>query len=190
MWKEGVHCQRFFEYKQWKRVFPVRSGDDEERTKSEAPSTQTADRLIRRAYEIIGAADRREDHSRDHFIADPWIEITGWHRHLRGFDHQKLKTYIELARGKEGDSHDNIAAVVSNAVNQPTRQIVKTDGLAKACRGTRRLIQRAFTIITLERISKATLQQVARKETGGSVKDYREFYSEQNVKTLRNYSSV
>ena len=64
------------------------------------------------------------------------------------------------------------------------------DGLAEACRGTKRLIQHAFTTITPENISKATLQQVARTETGGSVRDFREFYSQQNVKTLRNYMAV
>jgi hypothetical protein len=51
MWKEGVHCQRFFEYKQWKKVFPVRGGDGDERMRSDPRNAVAAKRLVQRAQD-------------------------------------------------------------------------------------------------------------------------------------------
>jgi len=178
-WEHGIWCQRFFEYKQWKRVFPVAGGPDQDRTEDEEYSAATAKRLVQRAQDIVEEAEKREDSTRDHFVADPWMGMTGWHRHLRGFDHQSLLAYVRPAAGEEGSAEAGAPATIESQSE-----------LAEACRGTKRLIQRAFTTITPERISKATLQQAARTETGGSVKDFREFYSQQNVKTLRGYMTV
>jgi superfamily II DNA helicase RecQ len=189
MWKEGVHCQRFFEYKQWKKVFPVRGGDGDERMRSDPRNAVAAKRLVQRAQDIVDEAEKREDTTRDHFVADPWMEMTGWHRHLRGFDHQSLLAYLRPATGEEGGFGEGIPVMVGRA-SESFAHTGEMDGLAEACRGTKRLIQHAFTTITPENISKATLQQVARAETGGSVRDFREFYSQQNVKTLRGYMTV
>jgi hypothetical protein len=117
------------------------------------------------------------------------MEMTGWHRYVRGFDHQSLLAYLRPAVGEEGGSGEEVS-VTTQRPGESTEHAGDIDGLAEAYRGTRRLIQRAFTTITPERISKATLQQVARTETGGSVRDFREFYSQQNVKTLRSYITV
>jgi hypothetical protein len=117
------------------------------------------------------------------------MEMTGWHRYLQGFDHQSLLAYLRPAVGEEGDSGGEVS-VTTQRTGESTEHAGDIHGLAEACRGIRRLVQHTFTIIIPERISKATLQQVARTETGGSVRDFREFYSQQNVKTLRGYMTV
>jgi superfamily II DNA helicase RecQ len=146
-----------------------------------------AKRLIQRANAIIDAAGEEEDSSRDHFVADPWMEMTGWHRHLRGFDHVKLLQHVRPANGEveaEGDKDGG------QREEEEVQGEVEVPGLAEACRGTKRIIQRAFVTCTPGRIPRAVLQQVCRTETGGSVKDLRTFYSQQNVSTIRKYMEV
>lgn len=184
MWDSGRWCQRFFEYRQWKRVFPVAGGDEDERNVAVEDSTNAAKRLVQQAKNIIEEAEKEEDASRDHFIANPWMEMTGWHRHLRGLDHKVLLAYIRPAVEENGGNVESGGSIPND------QQAEEADGLAEACRGTKRLIQRAFTTCTPEQIPKATLQTLLRTETAGSTKDFREFYSQQNVKTLRQYMAV
>jgi superfamily II DNA helicase RecQ len=149
-------------------------------------SVRAAKRLIQMAQAKIDAAGEKEDSSRDHFIADPWMEMTGWHRHLRGFDHKELLQNIRPAVGEvavEGEEMDRQEEV-------EVEEEAEIPGLAEACRGTKRMIQQAFVTCTPERIPRAVLQQVCRTETGGGVKDLRTFYSQQNVSTIRKYMEV
>jgi hypothetical protein len=71
VWEHGIWCQRFFEYKQWKRVFPVARGRVEEQTDGGKCSAATASKLVQRAQDIVDEAEKREDSTRDHFVADP-----------------------------------------------------------------------------------------------------------------------
>ena len=186
LWKEGERCQRIFEYRQWRRMFVV-EGRVETQAEGEKMGANEAKRLIQRATAIIDAAGEEEDSSRDHFVADPWMEMTGCHRHLRGFDHVKLLQHIRPAIGEVEAEGDKDGGQQEGAEVQGE---VEVPGLAEACRATKRIVQRAFVTCTPERIPRAVLQQVCRTETGGSVKDLRTFYSQQNVSTIRKYMEV
>jgi hypothetical protein len=154
LWKEGGRSQRFFEYRQWTRMFVV-EGPIETQPEGETSGANEAKRLIQRANAIIDAASEEEDSSRDHFVADPWMEMTGWHRHLRGFDHVKLLQHIRPAIGEVGAEGDKDGG---QRQEEEVQREVEVPGLADACRGTKRIIQRAFVTCTPERIPRAVLQ--------------------------------
>ena len=86
-----------------------------------------------------------------------------------------LLAYVRPVVGEDGGAEEGAAVTIGRL--QSIEHTRETDRLAEAYRVTKRLIQRAFTTITLEQILKATLQQVAQTETGGSIRDFYEFYS-------------
>jgi hypothetical protein len=124
---------------------------------SDPQNAIAAKRLVRRAQDIADEAEKREDTTRDYFVADPWMEMTGWYRHLRGFDHQSLLAYVRLVAGEEGGFEEGVLVIVGRA-SESFGHTGEMYGLAEAYRGTKRLIQHAFTTITPENVSKATLQ--------------------------------
>ena len=78
------------------------------------------------------------------FVANSWLSFTGWAGHLSQF------------QGKE-----QIQAFI-----QPTIDGDQTEKeLEDACRGTRRLIRRAFATCNPSTVSKAALESVNRRET-------------------------
>jgi len=58
-------------------VFPVAGGCGEEQTGGNEYSSATAQNLVQRAQDIADEAEKREDSTRDHFVADLWMEMTG-----------------------------------------------------------------------------------------------------------------
>ena len=87
-------CQRFFEYRQWQRYFAVSQGksvrihgqvdeEGEETTNAEAGLRE----VLRESRAKVKEAQQRQtvDGSFKRYVADPWLEFTGWHRHLKGF---------------------------------------------------------------------------------------------------------
>lgn len=111
MWDEGQSCQRFFEYRQWQQYFAVtQTSKGQEQEGNEATD---AEARVRQLLEESRAKteDARErqavDGSFKRYVADPWLEFTGWHRHLQEFQWDDLLRFVEPTarerkQGREG----------------------------------------------------------------------------------------
>jgi len=99
-------------------------------------------------------------------VANAWLSFTGWAGHLSQF------------KGKEQ----------IQSFTQPKVDCDQTEKeLEDVCRGTRRLIRRAFATCKPNTVNKAALESVNRRETGAGTNE-RPFYAGQQVKTIRKYS--
>jgi hypothetical protein len=94
MWEDKRWCQRFFEYRQWQRYFVVSRGaldEGDEHVEAEGKDQETIDtdvglrEVLREGRVKVEEARQRQtvDGSFKRYVADPWLEFTGWHRHYQ-----------------------------------------------------------------------------------------------------------
>jgi superfamily II DNA helicase RecQ len=168
LWVESQSCQRFFKIVEWQRYFVVKvETSNNPATNVETTEAQADDIFIQYQQAITEAKTQRAvegDSSRS--VANAWLSFTGWAGHMSQF------------KGKEQ----------TQAFIQPKVDGDQTEkNLEDACRGTRRLVRRAFATCNPSTVSKAALESVNRRETGAGTNE-RPFYAGQQVKTIRKYS--
>lgn len=92
MWDVDVPLQRSFQYPKWFRMFVVRIDIE--------PATPTSQQAITdRAKSVKGSVkaaraaqhnERRIQGSTPRWVANPWLDFVGWHRHLAGHPVREL----------------------------------------------------------------------------------------------------
>lgn len=161
MWQDGQTCQRVFRAIGWPAYMVVRA--------SRAVS-QTADI----AQEVLSSW--QNDHKRRRVLqeqavikdshrvkVDPWLELTAWVPHLKGFSRASLLEARELpGDGKEND-------------------------LSVACKAMQQVIRRAFQSCRFEIVGRHTLELIERRETGAPSNE-KPFYARQRVRTIKKYT--
>lgn len=164
MWQDGQTCQRLFRAVGWPAYVVVQA---------DATILQTTDL----AQEILSSwqhdvQQRRALQSQtiiqdSHRVkADPWLELTAWVPHLKGFSRASLLEAREPPRAnEEHKEHD----------------------LGVACKAMRRVVRRAFQSCRAEIVGRHTLEIVERRETGAPSNE-KPFYARQRVRTIKTYT--
>ena len=88
MWEASQHCQRFFEFAQWKKYFQVSKQPEQDRQQGELRVEKLLEELEgtieekRKQREIAGSSSR--------YLPNPWLDFVGWDEHLKGFKRSEL----------------------------------------------------------------------------------------------------
>lgn len=185
IWNVGVPCQRFFEYRQWQRLFAVKVDSEEVTASSRRAGQEIALRILSgvEAARNTQQAERRVAGISRRVEANSWLDFVGWHRHLAGVPVKDLGLLISPARGeKEFDegTHKN---------QDDERGSESEAALARGCQATRRMIRSAFATSTVEHVGRAALESVNRRETGVQSSE-KPFYAGLKVQSLRKYMRV
>ena len=184
MWKEGQHCQRFFEFAQWKRYFQVSNQLGQNRQYSNIGiSNATMERFADEIEESMAQKrkEREIEGSSSRYLPNPWLDFVGWDEHLKKFRRSELLEMTEAREEKRPDHREQDRE--ERAEEQEER------GLAQACVASQRLIRRAMAICQPSIVGRSALEFVNRREVG-EVKNERPFYARQKASTLRKYTAV
>jgi hypothetical protein len=106
--------------------------------------------------------------------ANPWLELTEWVPHLKGFPRAALLRAREPA-GEEIDE------------DRQEEEMACEIGLGEACKAMQQLILKAFSSCRAEIVGRLTLEIIERREVGAE-SNKRPFYSKHQVRTIRKYS--
>jgi len=137
--------------------------------------------LDRRLGEIEEAKKRKEiEGNVSRYVTNGWLDVTGWDEHLKGFDREQL---IELIRPAVGEEPEPPLQRQPQGFEEREGE----EGLADACKATRRLIKRAIQTCRPNVVGKEALEHVNRREVGEQTNE-RPFYARQKVQTIRKYS--
>jgi superfamily II DNA helicase RecQ len=172
LWQDGQLCQRLFKASGWPAYFVVQARAQQD-DGGDALRLGRAD-LEQRRQEREQAAREEGFHNGSRFLANAWIDFTGWPAHVQPFTRQELLSFIRPANGEEG-------------AEQAETDTVEDEGLAKACKATRRLIHRAFQACRSDAIGRSALEFVNRREAGARNNEM-PFYAKQKVQTIQRYS--
>ncbi|KAI7205572.1 hypothetical protein KC316_g659 [Hortaea werneckii] len=150
-WNVDVACQRFFEYRQWQRLFAVHAEHPPVTPRRQQEQGETANRTLDsiKADRATKQADRRiQGHSR-RCEANPWLDFVGWHRHLGGHRTQSImRTTLPAQTEAEFDEsvHETQDAMYGDESEA---------ALTCACQATKRMIRDAYRISTAEHVGRA-----------------------------------
>ena len=126
--------------------------------------------------------------------ASPWLSFTRWDSHLAGFEREAVLMTIRPAEDEMEDKEEINDQRWGHQIQDNNNDEIRHDededeGLAVACRATRRLIRKSMAVCQPEIVSRSALEFVNRRETGES-RNEKPFYGNQKVKTIRKYSRV
>jgi superfamily II DNA/RNA helicase len=183
-WLEDQPCQRFFKTGTWQRYFAVQNTDQSE---SNSTGNTNMPTIQQRAQALVNRiADEKAQHKQNQEIggaahrtvANPWLNFTQWPQHLAKFRPEEL---IATIRPEMEDAETEIQAADDVEASE------EAPGLVEACKATRRLIRRAFSIVKPVIVGRAALEYVNRRECGAASQE-KPFYGEQQTKTIWKYS--
>jgi hypothetical protein len=162
IWEDNLLCQRVFRAVGWPAYRMVQAS-------ALAPTTDITQEILcswkndqskrqaRQAQAVI-----RESHR---VKVDPWLELTAWVPHLKGFSRVSLLEAREIP--------DNN----------------KECELGTACKAMRRVIRKAFQSCRFEIVGRHTLELIERRETGAPSNE-KPFYARQRVRTIKKYTRI
>ena len=197
MWEDKQWCQRFFEYRQWQRYFVVSrgmSGEGDERMEGEGEDRETIDvnaglrEVLREGRAKVEEARQRQtvDGSFKRYVADPWLEFTGWHRHLAGFQWDDLLGFVEwTARERAQEQSKGGGRKVVRVGEEDEGE----EELTRACRGTRSVVRKAFEVCKPGMTGRAILEYVNRKEAAGD-QSMKAFDGSRKPRSIKKYTEV
>lgn len=193
MWEEAVSCQRFFRTGKWQRWFEVHS---EHQTQDAVPD----DEWLRRGEQMLVVFQRdviqqaqanKVDPGGHRYVANAWLERTGWAPHLSQYSPDEL---FELVRWPQRDD------VVEESAARPqygvgrsgpavatSTSIPGEPALWRACQFTVRLIREAQKTCRPQVVGGPALEYINRREVGQDSNN-RPFYGRQMGKTITKYS--
>ena len=187
-------CQRFFEYRQWQRYFAVSQGksvrihgqvdeEGEETTNAEAGLRE----VLRESRAKVKEAQQRQtvDGSFKRYVADPWLEFTGWHRHLKGFQWDDLLRLAERTDRERLQEQNKGGKKVARVREEDEGEAE----LTIACRGTGSVIRKAFEAYRPGTTGRAILEYVNRKEAGGD-QSTKAFDGSRKPRSIKKYTEV
>jgi hypothetical protein len=172
LWQDKQTCQRLFGAAGWPAYLSVENSTSEpdvgnlsQRIKADRQH-QRDEREAAAAQETIREGVRVQ--------ADPWLELTEWVPHLKGFSRAVLLHAREPARGEaREDSREE--------------EIADEMGLGEVCKAMQRLIRKAFGSCRAEIVGRLALEIIERREVGAESNE-RPFYARHKVRTIQKYS--
>ncbi|KAK4887937.1 hypothetical protein LTR49_028913, partial [Elasticomyces elasticus] len=124
------------------------------------------------------------------YVPMPWLDFTGWHRHLGQFKMDVVK-YIQPAVGEVVDEQEVHAETVDDGSGSDGAD-EGDDGLVDACRATRASIRTALRKCQdadgEHGVGKAALEHINRREVGSKDKEKR-FYARHTAQSIDKYSA-
>ncbi|KAK5109835.1 hypothetical protein LTR85_002040 [Meristemomyces frigidus] len=190
MWQEGQDCQRFFEFGKWKKYFAVKvQPPQQERSVLDAEEREKrADAVIDKHLADIEAYRREQciggEGSR--YTPMPWLDFTGWHRHLGDLKLDVLR-YLRPAADEKSTEEE----VLENVSGEDAEADAEDGGLADACRATRALIRTALLKCqdagSEDGVGKAALEHINRREVGSKDRE-KPFYAKHTAQSIEKYS--
>jgi hypothetical protein len=183
MWEESQHCQRFFEFAQWKKYFQVlkQSGQDRQ-----CVGAEISDARMERLAEEIEESMMKKRKEREiqgngsRYLPNPWLDFVGWDEHLKGFKRSEMLEMTEASKEKRQDGEEQ---------EQEQEQEQEDRGLAYACVASQELIRRAMNICRPSIIGRSALEFVNRREVGEGNNE-RPFYAKHKANTMKKYTAV
>lgn len=175
MWVDKQACQQFFKTGTWQRYFPIQVVPEP----SQAPTVgamEQANTWMEGLFEKFEEARKEDESERSRYEPNPWLEHTGWEKHIRGYKAWVVKQI-------QDDIADNTSVEITPEEDEDEKV------LKKACVGTMVLIRRSFHTSRVEIVGRHALQCVHRRENGAATND-RPFYGKQKVQTIRKYTAV
>ncbi|KAK3617752.1 hypothetical protein LTR22_026629 [Elasticomyces elasticus] len=194
MWIEGQHCQRLFENPHWKKYYVVTEPlPPPERSEVDVETRErVADTIIEKHAADVQAhkKERLIEGEGSRYVPTPWLDFTGWHRHLGGFKKDVVQ-YVQPAVGEVVSEQDVRTATVRDG-HESDGADEEDDGLVDACRATRALIRTALRKCQdadgEHGVGKAALEHINRREVGSKDKEKR-FYARHTAQSIDKYSA-
>ncbi|KAF1821890.1 uncharacterized protein K489DRAFT_426801, partial [Dissoconium aciculare CBS 342.82] len=157
-WETNQPCQRLFRTGKWQKVFPVQV------VPHAGPAVDIDHAAQGKAWMAKLFADFQQAQEdarteRTRYEPNPWLEHTGWERHLSN-DHRRWITECVKAE----PNVDKVQACLEDdaAPFAPESE----QALSRACDGTIVLIRRSFQASRVEIVGRHALHCVNRRETG------------------------
>lgn len=173
MWTTSHFCQQWFKAPSWKKLTKVQP-KDQDMNQANRPRLQQAGEELLQEMELTlqqRKGDRVVTLLTARTQANPWLEHTGWDRHLYGLERAQLKDSLYPLAG-------------------PEEELAATEiALQKACCATVRVFHQAIYICQPSIISWNALLFVNRRECGAGSNE-KPFYSKHRLDTLRKYCTV
>jgi superfamily II DNA helicase RecQ len=196
MWEDKRLCQRFFEYRQWQRYFVVSQGrldQEDEGVEGEGEDEETIDadaglrEVLREGRAKVEEARQRQtvDGSFKRYVADPWLEYTGWHRHLQGFQWDDLLGFVERTARERAQEQSKGGRNVVRVREEDEGE----EELTRACKGTRSVVRKAFEVCRPGTTGRAILEYVNRKEAAGD-QSMKAFDGSRKPRSIKKYTEV
>lgn len=179
MWVEKQHCQRFFEFAQWKRYFKVEQRQQESRKESEQEALESKMDKLAQVLEdrmLESRLERNFRESSNRYLPNPWLEFVGWDRHLKAFAKTSLLEMIQLPELEPKPE--------SRETERQNNRLLKM-----ACTANQNLIRKAMAICDSSIVGRSALEFVNRRETGQETSE-RPFYSQHKASTMKKYAQV
>jgi hypothetical protein len=135
--------------------------------------------------ELFADMDQEQERvrtERNRYEPNPWLEHTGWERHLHD-DHRRWVTEFVKAKPNTKKVQEHLGEDSDRF--EPEQE----KALSRACEGTMLLIRRSFQASRVEIVGRHALHCVNRRENGAPNND-KPFYGKQKVKTIRKYANV
>lgn len=175
MWDKDQPYQQFFRTGSWQKCFAVKVVPEP----SQEPTVNaidTANSWMDGLFEAFKTAQEKEITERCRYEANPWLEHTGWERHIKEYRSWVVQQIREVNVEETSDESSE-------------DQIDSERALGRASKGTAILIRRSFEASRVEIVGRHALHCINRRENGAADSN-KPFYSKQKVQTIRKYISV
>lgn len=179
IWVANQHCQRFFEFAQWKRYFKVAQQQQGNREETQQKAHESKIDKLAQALEdkmLARRSERSFGETSNRYLPNPWLEFVGWDRHLKDFGKTSLLGMIQLPELKQK--------------SESTKEERQNNRLLKiACAANQNLIRKAMATCDPSIVGRSALEFVNRREAGQETSE-RPFYSQHKASTMRRYTQV
>jgi superfamily II DNA helicase RecQ len=181
LWVENQPCQELFKTGTWRKIFPVqivpRSGQA-----STVDIVTKANEWMDNLFTSMDQEQERARTERNRYEPNPWLEHTGWERHLHSDCRQWITEFVKVVPN---------ASKVQECLGEDEERFAPghEKALSRACEGTTLLIRRSFQTSRVEVVGRHALHCINRRENGAPNND-KPFYGKQKIKTIRKYANV
>ncbi|OQN95179.1 hypothetical protein B0A48_18836 [Cryoendolithus antarcticus] len=151
---------------------------------------QHANTWIEGLHEKFEEAKKEDKSQRSRYEPNPWLEHTGWEKHIGVHKAWVVKQIQDEIVDREirAMPAESITAGGTPSEGAPAEG-EDEEALKKACIGTTVLIRRSFNASHADIVGRHALQCVHRRENGAPTSN-RPFYGQQKVQTIRKYTAV
>lgn len=181
LWVEDQTCQELFKSGKWRKIFPVQVVSRSDPVVAVNIVTE-ANEWMDELFTDMDQQQERVRTERNRYEPNPWLEHTGWERHLTSDCRQWITEFVKAEPNTKklqerlGEDDERFAPAQEKA-------------LSRACEGTVLLIRRSFQTSRVEIVGRHALHCVNRRENGAPNND-KPFYGKQKIQTIRKYANI
>jgi hypothetical protein len=181
LWVENQTCQELFKTGTWRKIFPVQVVPSPGQAFT-VDIVNKADEWMDNLFTSMDQEQERARTERNRYEPNPWLEHTGWERHLHSDCRQWITEFVKVVPN---------ASKVQECLGEDEERFAPghEKALSRACEGTTLLIRRSFQTSRVEVVGRHALHCINRRENGAPNND-KPFYGKQKIKTIRKYANV